>query len=410
MFVAFVAASSLVLASCSSGSDSGSAGGTGAASGTNAGTPTSKAPIPIGYLASTTGFCSDFSQEEVSGARLAVDALNAQGGVLGRPLQLIVRDDQATPDTGVQQARDLVLSKGVKFLAGTCSSAVGLAVRKSVADPSKVLYVAPVADPAVFADAKDSYVFGSLPTTAAEGATVAAYIKSQPNIKRVAFIGEDYSYSQSVFSNFEKALDGSGVSIISKDFATVSDYTPYINKLLSEKPDFVYNNLIVGDLITFTQQAAPLGLFDKLKGNYIGFYDLGSLLALGKKVPVGVHGYTYYPEPYLYNTPEIATLADQYKASTGSIATGAVGDGYNQIWMIAQGIAKAGSVDPGKVSAALAGAKINLVQGPTTIRSCDHLPEGPIAIGTIAAADGTTAFPHLADTTITNTATIYPPC
>ena len=76
--------------------------------------------------------------------------INAEGGVLGHPLQLIVRDDKAEPNVGVSQARDLVLSEHVKFLAGTCTSAVGKSVTRLVANPSHVVYTVGVGDPTVY--------------------------------------------------------------------------------------------------------------------------------------------------------------------------------------------------------------------------------------------------------------------
>ena len=110
----------------------------------------SGAPLKIGYLASLTGFCAGFSQDYVKGAQQAVKTINAEGGVLGHPLQLLVRDDKAEPSVGVSQARDLVLSEHVKFLAGTCTSAVGKSVARLVANPSHVVYTVGVADPTVF--------------------------------------------------------------------------------------------------------------------------------------------------------------------------------------------------------------------------------------------------------------------
>jgi branched-chain amino acid transport system substrate-binding protein len=372
-----------------------------------------KGAIKIGYLGSLSGFCSAFSQDEVAGARAAVERLNAQGGVLGHPLDLVVRDDQATPNVGVSQARDLVLTQGIRFLAGTCSSAVSLAVRKSVADPSKVFYVAPSGDPSVFAGTGSggSYVFGTLPVTPVEGATVGAFIKGLPGVKTVSFIGEDYSYSRGVFAAFQQAEKGGSQQIISADFATVGDYTPYINKILSKKPDFVYNDLITGDAATFVKQAGPLGLFNQLgPGGMIGFYDLSTLIAMGKNAPVGQYGYDYYPEPYLYPGKEMNEVASAYKTETGKTATGAFGDGYNQISMIAQAIEKAGAVDPGKAAKALSGATVKFIQGPVTIRPCDHLPVVPLAIGKVASPTKQLPFPHLANPKIIDTKPYYPAC
>lgn len=367
-------------------------------------------PILIGYLASVTGFCSQWSQEKVAGARLAVEAVNARGGVLNRPVKLIVRDDQATPDVAVRQARDLVLSEQVRLLAGTCSSAVGLAVRKAVADASKVLYIAPVADPAVFEDAADSYVFGTVPTTTIEGRVVAEFLMKNPKWKRISFIGEDYSYSRKVFSSFEGHIKNSEKELISSQFGTVSDYTPFINKIMSEKPDFVFSNLIVNDLVSFTVQAGPLGFFKQAENNFIGFFDLGSLVSLGDRAPIGVYGYTYYPEPYLYPGPTIDEVAAQYRASTGSVPTGAVGDGYNEISTIVQGIELAKSVEPDKIAAALSGATVQFVQGPVKFRTCDHLPVVPVAIGKVAGPTEALPFPHLEEVQFVDTSAMYPPC
>jgi ABC-type branched-subunit amino acid transport system substrate-binding protein len=394
----------MVVAAC--GDDSGDSGG-GGGGGDGGGEP-----IKIGYLASTTGFCSAFAEDEVRGAELAVDTLNAQGGVDGRPIELVVRDDQATPNVAVRQARDLVLNEQIKFLAGTCSSAVGLAVRKSVADPSKVFYAAPVADDAVFEGTGDgSYVFGTLATTSAEGTTVANYVKSRSDVKKLSFIGEDYSYSQQVFKAFEGAVKDGGPQILSEDYATVSDYAPFINKILSKKPDFVFSNLITSDLATFVKQAKPLGLFDQLgEGNFIGFLDLTTLLSLGKDAPIGQYGYTYYPEPYLYPGKVMDAMAEKYKASTGRVATGAVGDGYNQVWMIAQAIEKAGEADPAKAAEALAGSTIDFVQGKVTIRDCDHLPVTPVAIGKIAAPNDEFDHPHMENPEFVDTKASYPAC
>jgi branched-chain amino acid transport system substrate-binding protein len=405
--VAALVAVVLAVAMAACGNDDSGGGGS------SGGDANSNEPIKIGYLASTTGFCSAFAEDEVRGAELAVQTLNAKGGVLGRPLELVVRDDQATPNVAVRQARDLVLNDKIQFLAGTCSSAVGLAVRKSVADPSKVFYAAPVADDAVFDGTGDSgsRVFGTLATTSVEGGTAATFIKAMTDVKKVSFIGEDYSYSQQVFKSFEEGMQGASQQILSKDFATVSDYTPYINKILSNKPDFVYSNLISGDLATFIKQAGPLGLFDQLgEGKLLCFCDLTTLLALGKDSPVGQYAYTYYPEPYIYPGPTMDAMADKYKASTGRVATGAVGDGYNEIWLVAQAIEKAGEADPGKAADALSGAEIDFLQGKVTIRSCDHLPISPIAIGKIAAPNDEFDFPHIENPEIVDTKASYAAC
>jgi branched-chain amino acid transport system substrate-binding protein len=348
------------------------------------------APVKIGYLASLTGFCSTFSQEYVKGAELAVRQINAQGGVLGHKLELIVRDDRATPSVGVSQARDLVLSSHVKYLAGTCSSAVGKSVEQLVANPSHVLYVAGVADPTVFEGGPDIYVFNTIPTATIEGRNAAAYIRAHPQWKRIAVISEDYSYGYQVTAAFKKAMADSGQTIISQDYVPSggTDYTPYIDKVIAEHPDAVYSTVITEDTVTLVKQGLPLGLFEKT--NFFGIMDYGTIDAMPKP-PVGVQGYTYYPSATIYHTP---FSHDLQSLGTAVANGGAAGDAFNQIQLIAQGIDKAHSTDTTKVRDALGGATVQTVQGNVKIRACNHEVAMPIAMGTIVGPSKAQPFAH----------------
>lgn len=355
------------------------------------------APIKIGYLASLTGFCSSFSQDYVKGAQQAVKTINAQGGVLGHPLRLIVRDDQANPSTGVSQARDLVLSEHVRFLAGTCTSAVGKSVTQLVANPSHVVYAVGVADPTVFS--AGGYSFGTIPTAAVEGANAAAFVRAHPNWKRVAVISEDYSYGFEVTAAFRKGMKGSSQRIISQEYAPsgASSYSSYISKLIAEKPDVVYSTVIAEDTITFVKQAFPLGFFKATK--LFGILDYGTIDPMSRP-PLGALGYTYYPSASIYKTPLSAKLAP---LGTEVANSGAAGDGFNQIEVIAQGIRKAGSTDPVAVRKALEGATVETVQGRVRIHACNHLIAVPIAMGPVVGPSKELPFAHFSPIELVDT-------
>lgn len=357
----------------------------------------SGAPVKIGYLASLTGFCAGFSQDYVKGAQQAVKTINAEGGVLGHPLQLLVRDDKAEPNVGVAQARDLVLSEHVKFLAGTCTSAVGKSVARLVADPSHVVYTVGVADPTVYTGG--SYTFGTIPTAAIEGANAAAFVRARPQWKTVAVITEDYSYGYEVTAAFRKGMKGSSQKIVSLEYAPsgASSYASYISKLIAEKPDVVYNTLIAEDMITFVKQAFPLGFFNATQ--LFGILDYGTIDPMTKP-PVGALGYTYYPSASIYNTP----LSKKLEALGTEVAnSGAAGDGFNQIEMIAQGIEHAKSTEPSAVRATLDGGTVNMVQGTEKIHACNNLTAVPIAMGPVVAATKELPFAHFAPIELVDT-------
>lgn len=359
-------------------------------SGSGGGQPAPGATLKIGYLASLTGFCSTFSEEYVKGAELAVRRTNEQGGVLGHKLQLIVRDDKATPTVGVAQARDLVLSGHVKYLAGTCSSAVGKSVEQLVANPSHVIYALGVSDPSVFSGGPEIYAFNTIPTAQIEGRNAAAYIRAHPQWKRIAVMSEDYSYGYQVTAAFRQAMRGSGQTIVSQDYLPSggTDYTPYIDKVLAERPDAVYSTVITEDTVTLVKQGLPLGLFDKT--NFFGIMDYATIDSMPQP-PVGVEGYTYYPSSSIYHTP----FARELQALSPAVANGgAAGDAFNQIQLIVQGIEKAKSTDPTKVRDALAGARVQTVQGDVEIHKCNHEVAMPIAMGTVVGRNHALAFAH----------------
>jgi branched-chain amino acid transport system substrate-binding protein len=374
-------AATLVLIATGCGSSSSGSGSRSLAAG---------APIKIGYLASLTGFCSTFSQEYVKGAELAVKQINARGGVLGHRLQLLVRDDKATPNVGVSQARDLVLSDHVKYLAGTCSSAVAKSVTQLVSNPSHVLYAVGVADPTVFSGGSESYAFDTIPTATIEGDNAAAYVRAHPQWKRVAVISEDYSYGYQVTAAFKAAMAGSGQRIVSQDYVPSggSDYSSYIDKLIAERPDVVYATVITEDTVTLVKQAIPLGLFKDMK--YFGILDYGTIDAMAQP-PIGSYGYTYYPSASIYHTP---FSADLETLGTAVANGGAAGDAFNQVQIIAQGIADARSTDPTAVRNALGGATVQTVQGNVKIHKCNHLIAMPIAMGPVVGKTAAQPFAH----------------
>jgi len=359
------------------------------------------APLRIGYLASLTGYCAAYARQYVAGARLATRTINAHGGVLGHRLELIVRDDRANPAAGVLRARALVEGPArVRYLAGTCSSAVARSVAEQVANPVHAIYVAGAGDPAIFAAGREGYAFGTIPTATVEARNAAAYVRERPRWRRIAAIAEDYSYGYEVTGAFARALRGSGVTISSVRLLPSggTDYAPFIERLLAERPGAVYLAMIAQDAVTFVRQALALGLFAKT--HVVAIMDYGTLAAMPKP-PVGVEGYTVYPSAAIYRTP----FARELESLGTSVANGgAAGDGFNQIEVIAQGIDKAGSTDPARVRDALGGASVQVVQGSLRIGRCEHTLAAPIAMGPVVGPTRAQPFAHLeplvlADTT-----------
>lgn len=347
-------------------------------------------PIAIGYLASQTGFCSRYAREYVAGAELAAKRIDATGGVDGHSVELIVRDDWDTPSVGLARARELVVNDHVKYLAGTCSAAVGKSVAQLVANPDHVVYVLGISDASTFAGGPSIYAFDTIPTATVEARAAAAYMRAHPRWRRIAVISEGYGYGYQITASFRRALAGSGQTIVSEQYVPPrgADYRPYITQALARHPDAIYSSVVAEDAVTLIKQGLGLGLFDR--DHFFGVMDYG-MLAQMSRAPVGAVGYTIYPSASIYGTP----FARALDALGPPIADGgAAGDGFNQIEIVAQGIAMARSTDPTRVRDALAGATVQTVQGAVKVDACDHEIVTPIATGFVSAPSPGTPFPH----------------
>jgi branched-chain amino acid transport system substrate-binding protein len=180
-----------------------------------------------------------------------------------------------------------------------------------------------------------------------------------------------------------------------------ADFNPNIEQLLAQRPQVVYSSVITSDAAKLVAQGRPLGLFEKT--HFFGIMDYGTLAAMPKP-PLGVTGYTNYPSAAIYQTP----FASELESLGTSVAnSGAAGDAYNQIELIAQGVEKADSTDPAKVRDALAGSQVQTVQGTVRVERCNHVLAVPIAMGTVAGPSATQPFAHLEPLTLVPTSRYF---
>lgn len=368
------------------------AGGCGTASTSGEAEVAAGAPVEIGYLASLSGLCARYAPQYVQGAELAVRRIDARGGVDGHELRLIVRDDRATPSVADERARALIEQEHVKFLAGTCLSKVAVSVARLVANPTHTIYVVGASDPAVVAGGREVYAFDTLPTATAEGRVAAEYIRAHARWKRVAVIAEGYTYGYQATGAFARALAANlGQTIVSRQYVPVGGegFAPYIRKLIAARPDAVYAAVIDEDAQTFVADAEAAGLYARTHVLQVADY---ATLAGMDRAPVGAEGYTIYPTAAIYRTAD-ARAVQSLGVSTAN--DGAAGEGFNQIEVIAQGIAKAGSTDPTKVREALAGAWVQVVQGNVRVGRCEHELATPVAVGRVAGPTAEQPFAHL---------------
>jgi branched-chain amino acid transport system substrate-binding protein len=337
-------------------------------------------PIKVGFPMILSGPGALFGEPALKGAQMFVEEINAQGGVLGRKLELAPRDTKGNADEAVRVSRELILKENVDFLVGTLTSAEGPAV-SVVAKENKIVFIAPIpkTDQLTAPDKLHPYVFRVASTTTIEGRSAADIVAKWP-VKRVGTISPDYAYGQDVTKAFVEHLKKikPGVEIVDQQWPKLgeADYTPFINAQLAKKPDAVFSSLWGGHFVTFVKQAKPLGYFDTLKYNFIGVGEAASpesTKAMGAEYPVGIWGNSYdafywdgAPGPHREYTARLSKyLKDEYPSSWAI-------QGYIGMQFLTEAIKKAGSIESDKVSKALLGLSVETPTGKLTIREKDH--------------------------------------
>src|SRR5262245_6223126 len=336
-------------------------------------------PIKVGFPIILSGAGALFGEPASKGAQMFADELNAKGGVIGRKVELIVRDTKGNADEAVRVSRDLILKDNVDFLVGTLTSAEGPAV-SVVAKENKIVFIAPIpkTDQLTAADKLHPYVFRVAANTTMEGRSAAEIVAKWP-VTKVATISFDYAYGQDVTRSFVEHLKKlkPTAQIVDQQWPKLGeqDYNPFINAQMAKKPEAIFSSIWGGFFVTYSKQAKALGMFDAVKYNFIGVGEAGSpetTKSMGKDYPVGIWGNSY-DAFYWGETPAhrdyVARLSkylkDDYPSSWAI-------QGYTGMQFLVEAIKKANSTDSDKVSKALLGLTIETPIGQQTIREKDH--------------------------------------
>jgi branched-chain amino acid transport system substrate-binding protein len=336
-------------------------------------------PIKVGMPIPLSGPPALFGDPASKGAQMYVDELNAKGGVLGRKIELIIRDSKADANEAVRVAREMILKDNVDFLVGTLTSAEGPAV-SVVAKENKIVFIAPIpkTDQLTAPDKLHPYVFRIAANTTMEGRSAAEIVAKWP-VTKVATIAFDYAYGQDVTKAFVEHMKKikPSVQIVDQQWPKLGeqDYNPFINAQMAKKPEAIVSSIWGGFFVTYAKQGKALGMFDAVKYNFLGLGEAGTpetTKSMGADYPVGIWANTYdafywaeTPAHREYTERISKYLKDEYPSSWAI-------QGYTGMQFLAEGIKKAGSTDSDKVAKALLGLTIDTPIGKQTIREKDH--------------------------------------
>jgi branched-chain amino acid transport system substrate-binding protein len=375
-------------------------------------------PIKIGMIDCYTGGAAAFTKPALMGWQMVIEEVNSKGGINGRKIEILTRDDKFKADEALAHARELILKEGVDFLAGTVSSSAALAVSEFAKQKKKIFMVHISRSHRITGDKGHKYVFRGCPSAAIEGLAGGEYASKKP-YKKWYIIGDDYEYSHSIAENFWAGLKKNKPDVEQVGDAWPklgeTDYTPYLTALVAKKPEAVYAAFGASGLIAFMKQAKLFGLFDKFP---VFAFALGDSLfpkALKENMPIGAYGGVNYLW-YFPDTPENKNFVKQYldfttKAGEPDPYPSGIGSfaGYCCAKFMVDAIRKAGSTDTEKVITALEGLTIETPIGKIKMRACDHQAETPAFWGQLAEVPGY-PFPVMKDIVETPPDKVIPSC
>jgi branched-chain amino acid transport system substrate-binding protein len=345
-------------------------------------------PIKIGEINSYSSV-PEFTQFYRNGWQLALDEINAAGGINGRPVEVIVRDDGGKQNEAMRQAQALIANDKVDVLAGTYLSNIGLAV-SSIAARHKTVFVAamPLSD-ALTWDRGNRYTFRLRPSTYMQVAMLVEEAAKLP-ARRWAILAPNYEYGQSAVASFKLLLKARrpDVEFVGEQWPALGklDAAPVVQALAQARPDAIFNVTFGIDLANFAHEGMQHGLFAKTKVVSMLVGEQGNLDWFKDESPKGwiVIGYPWAQ----INTPEYTRFAaDYYKKYSNDPRLGSL-VGYTTIMAIAEGIRKAGSTNSEKLIMAMRGLNLNTPLGPVTFRAIDQQATLGAYVGTLDRKDG----------------------
>lgn len=307
------------------------------------------------------------------GMALALDEINAAGGVNGKKLEVITRDDNANPGDAVRLAEELLSREGVDLIAGSFLSHVGLALA-DYAQQRKVFYLGtePLTDKMVWENG-NRYTYRMRTSTYMQTAMLAAEAAKLKK-KRWALIYPNYEFGQSAVATFKKLLKQA-----QPDVEFVIEQAPPLGKVdagsvvqavADAKPDAVFNTLFGPDLAKFVREGNTRGLFKNIQVVSMLTGEPEYLDPLRGEAPDGwiVSG---YPQDSL-ETQEHKAFRSAYVAKFNDYPRLGAVVGYSAIKSLAAGIKKAGGTDTEKLIAAFKGLKVDTPFGEIVYRPQDN--------------------------------------
>ena len=318
--------------------------------------------IKIGFHAPLTGFAAADGESAVLGAKLAVEQINAKGGVDGKMLELVIYDDQATPKNSVPIANKLIGDDKIRIaISGSYSGATRAAA--GVFQDAKIPYIAAYAVHPSITKAGD-YVFRTSFMGEVQGRAGAKLIGDILNKKRVVLITLKNDFGKSLARGFKATADAYGIKIVNEYQYSIKDrqFGPIVAKVKADKPEAIYATGYFFTAGPLVRQLRAAGITATVIGQE--GYDSEKFIKIAGEAAEGVLITTSLNRDS--NRAVTLDFIDAFEKMAGYKADMVAATTHTAVYVAAAALRRAGKIEPAAIRAALAATKIDVSTGTIT--------------------------------------------
>ncbi|MDQ0203198.1 transporter substrate-binding domain-containing protein [Pectinatus haikarae] len=324
--------------------------------------------IKIGVLYSTTGPFSISETPMANSAKMAIEEINANGGINGKKIEPIYMDYASDPNLAAQKAQELIMKDGVTAIVGTNSSATRLAVIPTIEQNDSLLIY-------------NTFYEGEKPsnnvlyTNSVPSQQIEAYIPwIIKNLgKKIFFVGSDYEFPKKSIAYAKKIAEENGGEIVGEEYVpiTYTDFSSVINKIKEAKPDVVFSGVAGNGAVPFYKQYSQYGLDPKQLPICAIATSEATVKGIGESAIGTYSSFDYFNT---IDTPANKEFIEKYEAEFGTdtTVTNQAEGAYHGVYMLAAAIAKANSGAAADIIKAASGLKIDTPAGEIKMDETNH--------------------------------------
>lgn len=317
--------------------------------------------IKIGVIGPLSGGVAVYGVENKNGVELAVEEINAAGGINGKMIEIIAEDDEGDAAKSVNAFKKLVSQDKVSYIIGSLTSGCTKAIT-ALAQAGKVIQIAPAATAVDITEAGD-YIFRTCYTDPFQGSIGGKFAATNLNAKNAAVfydIGNDYSVG--LMENFVAEFEKNGGTVVSTESYSTGDkdFNAQLTKIKSANPDVVYLPDYYGTVALIASQLRAQGITAPIVG--ADGWD-GLVENAGDEVVNGFYSNHYAADS---TDEKVQKFVSSFNAKYGKAPNSFAALGYDSVYMLCDAIKNAGTEEVSAVRDALEATDANYVTGHIT--------------------------------------------